>query len=276
MYGLNDKYDFAFSIGGACACSKSLRRAGMQFASFPFDWLVNYKSVTDAAAILASGFCGLLNHDQMLYCGPNADNDKDIYQNRGNGIYFLHDFPKGGDFEREYPAVEDKYRRRAERFDSLMKRSRRVLMVYVTIPNESARTDAELIMAREHVSAAYPGSEVDFLVFSQKDGTAPDAAEVLNPALHLFRCEFDYRSDDSNHANVVNDRLVAMMLKRLVRKVSDYRTSEEKVRYRLIERRGKYDFYKASNVWELIRNKVYYKLMKHFQNMLERKGFSFG
>ena len=32
-------YDFIFSLGASCAVSMSLRDAGLQFASFPFDWI---------------------------------------------------------------------------------------------------------------------------------------------------------------------------------------------------------------------------------------------
>ena len=38
MQMLKNKYDFAFSLGGTCTAAESLRRASMQFASFPFDW----------------------------------------------------------------------------------------------------------------------------------------------------------------------------------------------------------------------------------------------
>jgi len=36
---MREEYDLAIGMGDACACSKNLRKANMQPASFPFDWL---------------------------------------------------------------------------------------------------------------------------------------------------------------------------------------------------------------------------------------------
>ena len=36
---MTGKYDLILPIGEACSCSQSLRTAGLQFASFPWDWI---------------------------------------------------------------------------------------------------------------------------------------------------------------------------------------------------------------------------------------------
>ena len=33
------EYDFIFSLGANCAVSMALRDVGLQFASYPFDWI---------------------------------------------------------------------------------------------------------------------------------------------------------------------------------------------------------------------------------------------
>ena len=46
-------YDFVFSLGQACTCSMTLRHAGLQFASFPLDW-VSGGSLASRTALVAS------------------------------------------------------------------------------------------------------------------------------------------------------------------------------------------------------------------------------
>lgn len=272
MYGLKDGYDLAFSIGGACACSQSLRRAGMQYASFPFDWLVNYPSVTFAAEQLVNGFGGLLCREKMVCRGPNANNDKDIYQNEANGLYFLHDFPKGGDFAKEFQVIDAKYRRRANRLLKLIERGGDVLLTYVTIPDGERLPDSELVESLEVISRRFPRTRFDLLCFSQKNA---GFSGVTNPAPHLYRVDFDYQSKMPGDENVSDDRMVAKVLKRVVGHVRDYRTSDERKGYGRKRREREYATYKAVNWFQYVRNKMTWKLFRHFQNQLARRGFKF-
>lgn len=270
MYGLKDQYDLAFSIGGACACSQALRRAGMQYASFPFDWLVDYPSVVFAAKLLVDGFDGLLCREKMVCRGPNANNDKDIYQNEANGLYFLHDFPKGGDFAKEFPVVDAKYRRRASRLQKMLERGGDILLVYVTIPNESRLPDSEFAEALEIISRRFPNCRFDLLCLSQNRA---GFSGVDNPSQHLFRADFNYQSKVPGSENIADERVVAGVLKRIVGRVRDYRTPAERARYKIEKRKKEYALYKAENRVQYFVNKMTWKLYKHFKNRLERKGF---
>ena len=273
MHGLKDNYDFAFSIGGACACSQTLRRAGMQFASFPLDWVGKYPSVTFVAELISKDFAGLLVREKMIDCGPNPDNDMEIYRNGETGIYFLHDFRKGGNFELDYPIIEEKYRRRAERFAAFMKRSGRVLAVYVSVPNREEPKAADLLSARDLIALKYPDAEVDLLWFSQLKDVAFEPSNIERLNNHVFRAAFDFQA--AHAPNIADDKVLAPVLRSLVKSVRDYRTAEQKAGYKIAARQKKYALYKAKSFWQYQRNKFYYKLFKHFKNRLERSGFKF-
>lgn len=272
MYGLHDHYDLAFSIGGGCACSQALRRAGMQFASFPFDW-AGVKKIPVKLQILADDFKTLLSREKMVFVEPNTAKDKDIYLNQANGMLFLHDFPMGVPLEQSYDQVAEKYRRRADRLLALIARSKRVLVAHVCIPSYEPHADAEFLDSYEIIHRRFPSVEFDFLSISQKAGQPFSGANVRKVAEHLFRVDFDYHSEGSE--TIGDEHILAAALKQLVASVTDYRTPAEKAAYVKIRREKTLAFYHARNRWELFVNKINYKLMHHFQNRLERKGFKF-
>lgn len=68
------KYDFIFGIGRACACSQSLRRAGLQLLSLPWDWLaINPKpegsDLHIRLHIMENGFSDWLNKEDLVFAG---------------------------------------------------------------------------------------------------------------------------------------------------------------------------------------------------------------
>lgn len=272
MFGLRDHYDVAFSIGGGCACSQMLRRAGMQFASFPFDW-AGVKRIPTKLEILADDFRTILSREHMEFVEPNTAKDKDVYINKANGMLFLHDFPRGVPIAEAYDEVAEKYRRRGERLLSLISKSKHVLVVHVCIPSYTPHEDAEFLESYEIIRRRFSGVEFDFLSISQKAGCSFSGRNVRKVGEHLFRIDFDYKSEGSE--TIGDERILAGAFKQLVASVSDYRTPAEKAAFAKARREKMLAFYHARNGWELFINKIYYKLMHHFQNRLERKGFKF-
>ena len=49
------EYDLAFSLGSSCGVSQALRAAGLQFASYPLDWLGS-RDVRRVAKVVAGNF----------------------------------------------------------------------------------------------------------------------------------------------------------------------------------------------------------------------------
>ena len=48
-------YDLIFSIGRSCVCTQALRKAKLQLASFPWDWLGN-PPISERIAYICTDF----------------------------------------------------------------------------------------------------------------------------------------------------------------------------------------------------------------------------
>ncbi len=55
--------DLAFSPGAVCSCSLNWRAAGMQYASFPFDWLCHAPFINRIDAMVADFAHGMAPSD---------------------------------------------------------------------------------------------------------------------------------------------------------------------------------------------------------------------
>lgn len=274
MCGMKDRYDLAFSIGGACACSQALRRAGMQYASYPFDWVVG-TPIDVRAHFFESDFADWIPRNALKLLGSCRETRKDIYQNKANGMVFNHDFPCGAPFEDAYGVVCEKYRRRKNRLISEIRCSKSVLIVYLQVPNEPRVEDAVIVRSLERIRSQFQGVEFDLLVISQLEGRRFTKKCVRRVCDGLFRVDFDYATPGKGYEYVANDRKVARVLRKLVRKVRDRRSAEEKSSYRIQRRQKEFQKFHASGLWECLVNKLTWRLYKHFKNNLERKGFEF-
>ena len=78
-------YDLIFSIGEACSCSQCLREAGLQFASFPWDWIA-FPDLPGRAELMGNGYRDWLEREDLEFVGPGAGSGKALYRNRRNGI----------------------------------------------------------------------------------------------------------------------------------------------------------------------------------------------
>ena len=57
-------YDLAFSLGFSCGTTQALRAAGLQFASFPLDW-VGVPSLAVSVRAVEGGFAHWLEADDL-------------------------------------------------------------------------------------------------------------------------------------------------------------------------------------------------------------------
>ena len=90
------EYDLAFSLGSSCGVSQALRAAGLQFASYPLDWLGS-RDVRRVAKVVAGNFeklFGDLYIGQHGYCDffllPNLTH----YQSKHSYILEIKYLPK--------------------------------------------------------------------------------------------------------------------------------------------------------------------------------------
>ena len=268
------EYDLVFSFGPACSCSQTLRRAGLQLLSFPFDWIGPAHKlpgwdgdVRHRTDLLVSGFRDWLHEEDLEYKGDHT-NGKAKYRSERLQLIFIHDFPIGVPLSESFPGVAAKYARRIERLLSLIRRSKRILVARLDRPDLDYRTPIEECRyAVETLSKAFAPAKFDFLLIQQDAGIPFGSQKLETVEPGLFRLRFDYR-DTRPGAEPAFPRLdLTSAAVEPLFSVREYRTKEEISAHRLAEKRKRWARYGASNAWQY----RWRKLLSRF-----RKGASQG
>lgn len=205
-----EKYDFIFSIGEACSCSSTLRNAGLQHRSMPFDWVAR-PSLVERAKLFHDNFQNWLPKEAMECVGKQLIEKKPklIYRNTITGTVFNHDFPLDVPFEEAYPIVKARHDRRIARLYETIRSSRSVLMVNLAPPNETKdQSNEDLVAAQKIVSDYFPGVKIHLLHVFNKDDIALEDAEVGTPAPGVFTLKFCYNAFNPEVPHLVNDDIL--------------------------------------------------------------------
>ena len=265
MMDLKRDYDLVFGIGGACCCSWALRGAKLQFASYPFDWVarVDLKGRTQ---IVADDFRNWLIEDQMRLEPVTQSYGCDIYHNRVTGIGFNHDFPSGVPLNESFHAVQEKYRRRIDRLYADIRRSRRVLVVWIGFPGGGEAPRDHIEFCLDTFKAKFPGVAFRMLVFEcVRD--IPERRMKRESGDGFDKLSFDYE-DHSKKGNRFQVRLNVLRRHVMCIGVVDTRTPEQKRAYKKIERDKRLRTYAqvGAKTWlgYFIRRKLA-KLRRHFE-----------
>ena len=247
------EYDLIFGFGQACSCSQTLRRAGLQLLSFPFDWLGCVRLDDDMRRrtdLVAQEFRDWLRLEDFVLEGENTNG---MYRciNTRHGLSFIHDFPIGVPMQRSFQSVAAKYRRRTDRLMSLVRKSNKVLIVRLDRPDIDWRTTIEECRhTRKALAEAFAPTKFDLLLM-QPDPKVPFGSqrlEVLEPG--IFRLGFDYRNvRPSENAAYLDLRLTAAAVTEHFA-VRDYRTKAEIAAHRLKERKKRWAKYGATSAWQ--------------------------
>lgn len=268
LYG---KYDMVFSVGSVCGCSEALRASGLQFTSYPLDWAGGSGLLVTSAKIVAAHFEGWFEKEDLRLEGySRTTHSNRHYLNIRNGQNFWHDFPCTRSLDEQYPSVAEKYRRRAERFLSDIAAAHRVLAVYCDTPQASERvSDADAVAARSIMAAAFPGVELNLLVFRQD--FAAKAARESQPDGHVLVVDLDYHQLDEfgkvSHIFRADD-VCAYLMRHF--QVDDPRSEEEKAAYakalaeRSLKRWG-------ATPWTRWVNKRLFRLWRHLDRVLVKR-----
>lgn len=160
------KYDFVFGLGEACSCTQMLRKCRLQFVSNPYDWLFGSDILT-RVKILANNYEGFIDFDDLEDTHSDNKSEKnpcEIFRNKRNNISFNHDFPYGKPLSETYDAVNEKYKRRAQRQIKTIENSSKVLAVYLQIPNNPVEVDNETLKnAHKILQNRFPNQEITLL-----------------------------------------------------------------------------------------------------------------
>ena len=222
------QYDFAFSCGLQCGASMALREAGLQFASYPFDW-TTVRDFPAAARIIASDFAGWLESPDNLELVDvrRGGLNKSVWLDHATGCGYVHDFSLFRPFEEMYPEVCEKYRRRIGRLQKDLRNAKTALAVCTEVPKRGRASDAELIEGRRILEEKFPGTKFDVLYFYPGDGDPVPRIVADGIIAVAVECRtFEY----GELSPTVDTTRIARYLRENVR-VADPRTEEEKAQY---------------------------------------------
>lgn len=264
---MRSHYDFIFSIGSACSCTEALRAAGLQFASFPFDWItVRDRSgdVRHKADAICCEFRDWFEREDFSYAGTKPWHLRDFYRNGKTGIVFNHDFPKGVPFSDSYPIARAKYDRRIRRLYRCIESSESVLLVRIDRPDqEFPATVEDCTYARTRLSEKFPEVRFDVLFLTCAAGV-PYERRLETVSDGMVRMAFDYRSTapDAQPHSPDMARLVSLLRERY--SVRDYRTDGERAAERARKRLAKYRRFESENAFRYALNNLCLKIRKAF------------
>lgn len=254
------KYDLAFGMGMACSCSESLRRAGLQYLSFPGDWTAPVwaddthpeivRELPVRGRTIANPPTDFFAEEDFFDLNVVSNTGRAVYANRRTRYLFNHDFRVNSDLKTELPKVAEKYRRRYDRLISLIRASKRVLVLRVDRPNAAEPTPTE--DAREVIDLldkTFAPTRFEMLILSYEKGRAPEAMKEEALADDLTRWTFDYKNPKEGalpheiHVPMVGELLASRLA------VKDYRTREERKAHAKAKRLARYARVGATNVF---------------------------
>ena len=248
------RYDLAFSLGRACSCTETLRKAGLQYLSFPWDWIAGNGSDSDILCrteIVRNGFKDWLRLEDLVPDSRPGGPGKDRYRNTKTGYSYNHDFPKGVPLEVSYPAVKAKYDRRIMRFLNLLGAAKNVLIVCIDMPLQKVPTSInDCQKARDVFAEMFPNAKFDFVLFSRDPSRSLAECREETVDEGFTRFSFDYKDKRPGSADHEIDLEATASLMRARFAVNDYRSKEEIAALRERTHKAKMREAGAENAWQ--------------------------
>lgn len=252
---MEKQYDLIFGLGPACSCSQTLRMAGLQYLSFPFDWILPdynqpkwHDDIRRRAEILCANCEGWFERADFTYRGPHT-NGMGRYFNERSGFFFLHDFPLNVSFEESFPSVAAKYARRCSRLLELIRASRNVLLMRLDRPDIRTNTPVDdCRQAREMLASHFgPRTKFDFVLMQEDESLDRGVCRAEEIEDGFLRLSLDYRNTEPG-VNVMQPdfRITSTALHDRF-KVRDYRTRDERSAWARKQKMRRYAKYGATN-----------------------------
>lgn len=269
------QYDLAFSLGAACSCSQSLREAGLQFASYPFDW-VGCPSILASVAALESEFADWFRKKDLKLIDVRREPlSTRCYLNRRTNCVFYHEFTLFNTFDGLFDKVTAQFRRRQTRLLRNIRAAKSVLAVYVEAPFRTQGSGADFVSAQRRLAECFRGVNVDLLVFKKTEEGRLPGCHTIAPSVTVVEQDF-VQYVDGVVSHEVNRVAMTEYLRQNYR-VCDTRSDDEKacfVRYKQDERESKWGRGPFSaRLYNAISYKIYRKLEKYLvrQGMVPRE-----
>lgn len=167
-------YDLAFSLGSSCGTSQALRAAGLQYASFPLDW-VGIPEIGLAVESVVSEFEKWFEAEDLdLYtvCHTTGFLTR-LYLHRKTRAIFSHEFSDFVPFSQSYPPVRATYDRRIARFNKEFAKAKRILGVWSELATHGSPGFDVYRKALVDLRAKRPDAQIDLVCFYED----PEAVE---------------------------------------------------------------------------------------------------
>lgn len=262
-------YDLAFSLGFSCGCSRALRSANLQFASYPLDW-TGSPGIVASARMIASDFAGWLDRDDLELVDIRSGRfGNRIYRSRKTRFGFPHEFSSFQTFDEAYGPTVEKHRRRIARLMEHVRAARRVFAAYIERPINDRAPDSDLAEAKRILEAKFPGVEFALAYFYHADG-ATGEREVA-PGIVAVDCAYRLMRDGEVWHEIDYERVADWMRSHVA--VADPRSEAEKAAYAEERRRAKHKRFAAGGSALRRRlNELEYRLYRHLDAALQEKG----
>ena len=259
----------AFSLGFSCGCSRALRSANLQFASYPLDW-TGSPGIVQSVQMIVNDFAGWLDRDDLELVDVRTGRfGNHIYRSRKTRFGFPHEFSSFLTFDEAYGPTVEKHRRRIERLMEHIRASKRVFAAYIERPINRRVDDADLVEAKRALEAKFPGVVFELAYFFQSDGALSD--REVAPGVTAVACDYRQMVNGEVWHEIEYGRVADWLRAHVA--VSDPRTDAEKSAYEESRRRAKEKrFAGAGNPLRRRLNELEYRLYRHLDAALQKKG----
>lgn len=189
-------YDLIIPLGCKCKCAYNLRRLGLQFESFPFDWIyIQTPAVVEK--LFVSDFSNFMLEENLRLRSkqPRFDEVDDL----GTGIYSAHDFDTNKSISEVYPDVKKKFDRRIEKVKNKIKDAKQILMVHVS--EDVVQDNDEIVEQYMALQKFFSDKNLDLLYLYLPTEHVEYSEEVLHPnvkKITFFRDrEYEWQGEPS-------------------------------------------------------------------------------
>lgn len=270
---MTETYDIAFSLGFSCGCSRALRSAGLQFASYPLDW-TGSPGIVASARMIANDFAGWLERDDLELVDVRAGRfGNHIYRNRKTRFGFPHEFSSFFTFAEAYGPTVEKHRRRIARLMEHVGAAKSVFAAYIERPINQRASDADLVEARRILMEKFPGKSIDIAYFHYplESGGCELSEERVAEGVMAITCDYRRFKNGEIWHEIDYSRIADWLREHVT--VIDRRTEAEKDAYERECRSAKRKrFAGAGGILQRKINELEYRLYRHLDEALQEKG----
>ena len=263
-------YDLIFSLGANCAVSQSLRDAGLQFSSFPFDWIGSPGLIFDVEMI-ESNFKDWFNREDLELWDVRHEEGavQRIYKNTRTNFGFPHEFTNAFTFKDGYDSARKKYDRRIERFLKTLSSTKKALAIYLELATRLRISDDELSEARSRIAAKFPGLDLE-LVYIHEDPLCqtPEIVSERNGVM-VVRAHYGKFLDGKPMHTVERSEIVRFIQSHFT--VSGHDIAAEKSEYETQQRRLRRKHWGKNPVERWINRKLFKTYRRIQDYLIEQK-----